>query len=669
MNENSATPIIPGELQLGAIREVLRATTEALPLVEILAVIANMVIIVIDAPAAWIILREEGRLQMAVARGTLADRLFGVESITRPECWCAPGLRGETVELSPAQINPADPLIGGFSGSGLSIVFVPIRTAKGIAGLLGCAIPPSRAANRSFLAILAEQAATALTNAHLREESRTWRERLDAVFESMPESVLVYDRDGTLALMNGSADKLLGPKGVLVGEPIAEVVLKMSPRYADGRPVAPDDTAATRALRGERVTVLEERLATADGVERYVLTSGVPLTVGRQVLGAVVVVRDITSLKQAEAERTTLLHQLDAERAWLRTVIDQSPIGILLVEGPRGERIVANRRAEQLFGRRLPPEGGVSQYVGQLYHIDGPPLRRDEIVVERALHGSTVPGNEELVRQPSGQDLRVRVSAVPIRENGRVLGAVVIYEDLTDIREFERLREEWTSIIAHDLRQPVTIISGYGDLLAKRLTPQTPPDVWRAVEHIRTSARNLNKMIGDLLDISRIITRRLILERQQVDLPTLIHAAVERATEIIGNHRVTVAVTGAIPPLDVDPGRIEQVLDNLLSNAAKYGFPGTEILVTVTPGDDEAFVSVTNHGPGIQPGDLSKIFTRFYRTPRAQAGRKEGLGLGLYISKGLVEAHGGRIWAESTPDKTTTFTFSLPLSSTTSGKH
>jgi signal transduction histidine kinase len=168
-------------------------------------------------------------------------------------------------------------------------------------------------------------------------------------------------------------------------------------------------------------------------------------------------------------------------------------------------------------------------------------------------------------------------------------------------------------------------------------------------------------MIRDLLDSSRIETRRLALERRVVDLAALVPSVVERAVEMTRNHVVTVTIWSKLPPINADPGRIEQVLTNLLTNAAKYGNSRSEIQVRLGVENDVVKVGVTNRGPGIRPEELYSIFNRFIRTRSAQQRTREGLGLGLYIAKGIVEAHGGRMWAESTLGETTTFWFTLPI--------
>jgi len=147
-------------------------------------------------------------------------------------------------------------------------------------------------------------------------------------------------------------------------------------------------------------------------------------------------------------------------------------------------------------------------------------------------------------------------------------------------------------------------------------------------------------MIGDLLEISRIEARRLVLDQEVVNLPTLVQAVVERAAAATQGHQVRLDVRKGIPPVCADPVRLEQVLGNLLSNAAKYGYPNAKILVAVEHKDGVAEISVTNRGPGISPDEMPKLFGRFYRTQEARTDHTEGLGLGLYISDVLHPTSG-----------------------------
>jgi signal transduction histidine kinase len=167
-------------------------------------------------------------------------------------------------------------------------------------------------------------------------------------------------------------------------------------------------------------------------------------------------------------------------------------------------------------------------------------------------------------------------------------------------------------------------------------------------------------MTSDLLDASRIDASQLSIRSEVVNPASLARETVERLGSDVAK-RMRVEVRGEVPPIQGDALRLEEILVNLLSNAEKYGYKGTPIDVTITRDASEVVVSVANRGEGIAAEDIPSLFKRFGRMERARTGDTVGVGLGLYIAKGLVEAHGGRIWAESTPGETTTFSFALPI--------
>jgi signal transduction histidine kinase len=244
------------------------------------------------------------------------------------------------------------------------------------------------------------------------------------------------------------------------------------------------------------------------------------------------------------------------------------------------------------------------------------------------------------------------------------VGAVVSFQDITPVRELERLRAEWSSIVAHDLRQPLHMIAVQTSLILRGIDVQRADDMRRAIGQIRGSVGRLNRMIGDLMDLSRLEASRLELSRVRLDVPAVVHAAVERFAVDAGDRGLEVRVRGAPLLADIDPDRIAQVMDNLLTNAIKYGRPETKVVVDVEGREGEVSVAVSNQGSGIARDDLPRLFHRFERTETVKQGRKgivAGVGLGLYITRGLVEAHGGRITVQSTPGGTTTFRFTLPV--------
>ncbi|MPZ16040.1 MAG: hypothetical protein GEU73_16735, partial [Chloroflexi bacterium] len=216
----------------------------------------------------------------------------------------------------------------------------------------------------------------------------------------------------------------------------------------------------------------------------------------------------------------------------------------------------------------------------------------------------------------------------------------------------------------HDLRQPVSAIMAYASVfkvVAER--NDALGSVADGADNILTSARLLDRMIQDLLDASRLGAGQLRLDPMRTDIGIVVQGAVRRAGEATAGRDVEIRIEDGIPPALADPSRVEQVLGNLLSNAAKYGYPGTPIAVEVRACHRELEISVTNHGDGVRKEDIPRLFNRFFRSADARTAGTAGLGLGLHISRELVRAHGGRIWVESSPGGVTAFRFTLPIAS------
>ncbi|MCL5946612.1 MAG: ATP-binding protein, partial [Chloroflexi bacterium] len=176
--------------------------------------------------------------------------------------------------------------------------------------------------------------------------------------------------------------------------------------------------------------------------------------------------------------------------------------------------------------------------------------------------------------------------------------------------DMERLREEFVSMVAHDLRTPITTIGITAEMLERLPSAgHTTEREFMMLGSIKRSTRNLSRMVEDLMDASRIEAQRLTLRKEHIDLRRLICELVDRSEEITKAHPVRVALPDTLPPVEGDPGRIEQVLVNLLSNAEKYSYPGTDIEVMVETKPSEEVISVKNYGPGIAPGERPLIFT------------------------------------------------------------
>ncbi|WP_437973525.1 ATP-binding protein [Sorangium sp. So ce295] len=366
-------------------------------------------------------------------------------------------------------------------------------------------------------------------------------------------------------------------------------------------------------------------------------------------------------LRDAQTARREAEDRLAAEQQWLRSIIEDFPVAIAVFD-ERGRRsLVASRRCELLCAGPHPLMTFGAPQHARLCEPTGRPLSHHEMPLVRAARGEGTICAELYLQRPDGTNIPVVVSAGPVRDDqGVILGAIASYEDITHFMERERLREEWLSIVAHDLKQPLTAITACAGMLSRR-SGDAGIQAWSG--KILASVQRLERMTEDLLDASKLEARRFSLDRRPTDLRALLHAAVELAATERPERAVVLTAADDVPPVHADAARMDQVLGNLLLNAAKYGDPEAPIRVTLSLRDAELEVAVENRGPGISPDELPRLFQRFQRlSSDPSRSRPPGTGLGLYICKGIVEAHGGRIWAQSEPDETTSFHFTLPLS-------
>ena len=225
--------------------------------------------------------------------------------------------------------------------------------------------------------------------------------------------------------------------------------------------------------------------------------------------------------------------------------------------------------------------------------------------------------------------------------------------------EAARLKEDFLSAAAHDLKTPLTTVVAQAQFLERKATrdPSAPSDL-QGLQRIVREAQRLSALVTDLLDAARMEQGRLVSDREPIDLGTLVSAVASR--QRAGAHDVKVDVRGAVVG-NYDGRRIEQLLENLIENANKYSPEATPVNVGVWQQDGEARITVQDHGIGIPAPDLPRIFERFSRASNVDDRKFHGMGLGLYICRGIVEEHGGRIWAESEIGRGSTFHVALPL--------
>lgn len=394
----------------------------------------------------------------------------------------------------------------------------------------------------------------------------------------------------------------------------------------------------------------------------------VPIRRGERVVGTLFLANkqgggefsaDDEAIVQALAQRvapaieiaTRYAEQVTA-RSWLQSILDQLPEGVMVIDID-GKLRVTNGALAAFAHTAVGPD---HQDIARSFDVrtpDGHAVPFEDLPLSRAVRDGKVTRERELVmKHPDGRLVPVVASAGPLRDAlQRITGAVLVVSEITERKEHERMREEWIAVVAHDLRQPLNSIMLWSDRLARSPNPA-------AVERIKSAAWRLNRMVQDLLDAARIEATRLSVEPCALDVVEAVTSAIESARLAHPEAIYELSATeSALAWFDND--RIQQILANLLSNAAKYGAPEAPIRVAVIGRDADVEVAVTSHGTPISEDESARLFTRFSRTKDARASGVPGIGLGLYITRGLVEAHGGKIWLETTAT-TNTFRFTLP---------
>ncbi len=334
---------------------------------------------------------------------------------------------------------------------------------------------------------------------------------------------------------------------------------------------------------------------------------------------------------------------LDAERARLAAVLDQMTDGVLIVDA--GGRIeFANPAAGRLFETADAAGRTVAQVV-----------RHHQLIEAWQRGRETGQSQEESLELPARRQF-LQLVVLPDRATG---GSLLLVQDLTRVRRLEAVRRDFISNVSHELRTPLASLKALTETLRDGAL-EDPSAARRFLGRIETEVDALTQMAQELLELSRIESGQVPLEFKGIKPSRLVHSAAERmrAQAERAGLELRVEVPGGLPDVRADGPRLEQVLVNLIHNAVKFTQPGGEVVVSARSEGAFVQVSVRDSGAGIPEDDLPRIFERFYKADRARSGG--GTGLGLSIARHIVDAHGGRIWAESMEGRGSTFHFTIP---------
>jgi len=368
--------------------------------------------------------------------------------------------------------------------------------------------------------------------------------------------------------------------------------------------------------------------------------------------------RELTSVT-AESRR-----RVEAAHADLLATIETIPAALMIFNVDGSVRL-RNRAATDVFGiEPLNPELR-KNYWSRFKRIakDGSSIPQEEWISAKALRGE-IARNEELeIHHPDGRVFPILASGAPLRnELGHVAGAVVAFQDISRLREVDRMKDEFVSIVSHELRTPLTSIRGSVQLVLDDEHAVGDDEHRGLLQIALNNCERLVRIINDILDVSKIESGNLSLRKKAINVTDLVRQSVDVVATPARNAGVTIDVNmpANIRPVMVDPDRIVQALVNLLSNAIKFAPSQSKVTVTVTGSEQTVTIAVADQGEGIAPENLNRLFRKFQQVDSSSSRRKGGTGLGLAITKALVEQHGGRIFVDSELHKGTRFSFTIP---------
>ncbi|MEX0751270.1 MAG: PAS domain S-box protein [Dehalococcoidia bacterium] len=467
--------------------------------------------------------------------------------------------------------------------------------------------------------------------------------------EALGVAVYTTDANGIITSFNDAAFQLWGRKPELGKD---QWCGSWKIYRTDGTPLPHDQCPMGVCLKEDRIVRGEEAIAERpDGTRVWFVPYPTPLHDAEgNLIGAVNVLVDVTERRRAE------------EVASYFNAIVASSDDAIVSKDLNGTITSWNDGAERLFGFKA------DEVIGHSIYVIIPADRRDEehSVLTRVRRGERVEHFETLRRTKDGTHVPISLTVSPVRDrDGRIIGASKVARDISERKRWEAavaealaIKDEFISLVSHELRTPLTTILGNAAILRRRIA-DLPEDVVRSsLSDIHGDAERLARVIDDMLALARL-DRGHPPELEPTVLTPIIAQAATHHRERYPERNVHVDAEEHLPLAEASADFVDQILENLLTNAEKYGDPDAPIDISIASGSGEVIVSVTDRGTGITPEDVIRLFEPFYRSSTGH--RSGGLGLGLTVCKRLVEAQRGRIWCESRVGGGTTFAFSVPV--------
>ncbi len=356
-----------------------------------------------------------------------------------------------------------------------------------------------------------------------------------------------------------------------------------------------------------------------------------------------------------------LYERVSQEKRRLDAILEYSADGVLILDS--AQRIqVFNRALSRLTG------WDASEALGRHHDevIRWAHLETNRDLSDAVAGGWPLPAARPVyvegdLRRKNGGTVSVGLIYAPLfGQDRRLVNIIANVRDITRFREADEIKSTFVSVVSHELKTPVALIQGYAETLLRKDARWDPRTRQESLEVILEEADRLHHLIDNLLDASRLEAGKLPLEEEPVAVDALAERVAERFRTQTDAHQIDVKFPSDFPVVAGDPARLEQVLNNLLSNAIKYSPKGGRIRLAGRATDERIIITVTDEGVGIPFEEQPHIFESFFRGSREYQQQTSGAGLGLYLAKAIVEAHGGQIWVESDPGEGAAFSFDLP---------
>jgi PAS domain S-box-containing protein len=498
--------------------------------------------------------------------------------------------------------------------------------------------------------------------------------RYRSVAETANDAIITIDNQGIITYLNRAAEIIFGQTAAqALGHPLTQLIPDLRPSYLKIQPVSPLKTGhelgklihATAQHPSGHTFPVEISLAAWQNGSRIFITAIIrDLTVHQLLVNKLA--QRTAELKQRVSDQTRLLRtrlaESERDKAEDEALLGSIGEGVMAVDRD-GKIFFANREFARMTSTTTTRVKGRYYYtVVNLENEAGEPLPRPERPIEAVLtSGRPITTQDYFYRTRQGRTFPVSISAAPIVLKGKIIGAIEVIRDITKEKEVDRLKSEFVSLASHQLRTPATAVKGLLSLLLEGYNGElTKPQLGSLTQAYSENEHQL-KLIDDMLDVAKLDAGELTLELTQLDIGRLIRSVVKEQHNVIRGRRQNLKVT-PLPGAKVwaDAGKLQMVFDNLIANASKYTREGGQIRITMERSPQFYTVSIQDNGIGIAPRDTANLFKRFSRAGNASRSHSSGTGLGLYLSKKIMDLHHGRIEVVSTLGRGSTFTVIIP---------